>query len=52
MFAAICVVVLCAATAGLTYGMVNLAKDTRVVNGIMTVKDTQAPISTGPRCCR
>lgn len=41
-------VLLCAATAGLTYGMVVLAKDTRVNNNaVLTTRDGTTAVSTG-----
>jgi hypothetical protein len=46
--AGIAFVVLCAAIAGLTYGMVMLSKDTQISNGsVLSTKDGGAPIATG-----
>ncbi len=45
---AIAFVVLCAAIAGLTYGMVVLAKDTRVSSsGVLMTKGSEVPVATG-----
>lgn len=43
---------LCVATAGLTYGMVVLAKETKVdSSGLMLAKGSDMPVSTGGWLC-
>jgi hypothetical protein len=45
------VVVLCAAMTGLTYAVVALSKESRVGdNGVMVVKGSDTPVSTGGSC--